>query len=238
VKLLFQINIWSNLKGQLCLSDLSSGFKKYKLRITRDEYHTNSRQLNLVKHEISYESDWFEIKDELGSPFYREQNNNGLCLYSNKCWIDLKLYPNLKSARLKLIYLTMLSENLNHSRMPTNGLKNNSNNNNNSELSQQDDMKVGDIWTRILSIQSKFVIKNKTSFDLRAKIVNSHASLDENRVHRFLDTEARKFAKKSEYHAVDMILNMGNYYLKEQDQKIEEYDALKVYFLLCLICPL
>lgn len=221
--------------------------KKYKLRITRDEYHTNSRELNLIKHEISYESDWFEIKEEQGSPFYREQTslsggNGALCLYAtNKCWIDLKLYPNMKSARLKCIYLTMSSEIVKHS-VTARRRKQKANNAGGSnaagvgsdpnavESEESVVSEPGDVWTRVLSIQSKFVVKNKTAFDFRAKIVNSHHSIGENRVHRFLDTESRRFVKRNEYQTNDMILNLDNFYLKETDQthSNSEYDPLKV----------
>lgn len=89
-------------------------------------------------------------------------------------------------------------------------------------------------WTRILSIQSKFVVKNKSTHDLRAKIVDSHAtSITENRVHRFLDTEAKKIIKRdAQCVCIDTVLNMRNFYLKEnevvQAHASAEYDALKV----------
>lgn len=219
------------------MSDLSSEHaKKYKLRITLDEYHTNTRELNLIKHEISYESDWFEIKEEQSSPFYREQSASTACLYaSNKCWIDLKLYPNMKSARLKLIYLTMSNEIWNHHSMDNPTTKrqrrdgdNESTSSNNSAAAAN----ASDIWTRIISIQSKFVVRNKSPYELTTKVVDSHASVTESRVHRFLDTESRRFIGKNQYQSIDMVLNLRNFYLKDahhlQPQSNEEFDPLKV----------
>lgn len=239
--------------GQICLANLSSDSehqtKKYKLRITRDEYHTNSRELNLIKHEISYESDWFEIKDEQGSPFYREQST--LCLYaSNKCWIDLKLYPNMKSARLKCIYLTMSNEIVKHSsrRRAAAAAKTKSassstttaNNPSSSDLNDSQDNDVdtaSHVWTRVLSIRSKFVVRNRSAYDLKAKIVNSHTTMSENRVHRFLDTEAKQLIRRDVYEPIDMILNLDNFYLKDREssETNSEYDALKVIFILNIL---
>jgi len=126
--------------GQICLSDLSN--KMYKLVIESDEY--TIKNYDLMKNTVIYESDWFQISDEQSSPFYREQQDLNKCLYSNKCWIDIKLYPksnNNKQPKLKLIYLIL----------------------------QNDDWMYSST-TRILTIQNKFLLKNKTKLKYQNQI--------------------------------------------------------------------
>lgn len=209
--------------GQLCISDLENVRKRFKLVVALDEYE--SKSFNLCKQSVEYESDWFELKNDSASPFYREQTpplaevdkQPVIPLYLDKCWIDLKLFPKTAtSTRFKMIYLTVLSENF--ARPPV------AQNKSASTAAQTSGI---DLSTRLLTIQSKFLLKNKTKYDFKFKVVNHYTSTGKNKLHRYLDTESGRVLVHGGHLPVDTVLNMGNFYL-DQTPPADEMDELNV----------
>ena len=231
--------------GQLCLSDLgvvsnpSNLVKKYKFSIVLDEYSIKDMQsmketqlensdnlFNLNKNAVEYESEWIEIKDEQVTPFYREkQQYKASCLYLNKCWVDLKLFPKLSDSKqkpkFKLIYLLLQSDEFNYLNN-RNELKNTENQNVNSNSEH-----FSDLTTRLLTIRTKFLFKNKTNYGLRIQIDDEYLSTDsfvspncnvnsKRLLKRFIDNtndDEDHVIKPFCFHSSGNVINKNNYYI-------------------------
>lgn len=179
--------------GKICLSDFTSqakSVKKYKFTITLDEYSMldnlkdNKRltstismedfDFNVHKNTVDYESDWIEISDEPVSPFYREnQQEQAKCLFADKCWIDLKLFPAAASPtanqqtykpKLKFIYLLLQSDEYTYS-------------NRSNDTANLEDISP----TRLLTVQTKFLINNKTTNNLKCELISQNTGSSQKR---------------------------------------------------------
>lgn len=207
--------------GKVCLSDLGLSTKKFKLSISLDEYElTRGEHVDLVKNTVEYESDWIEIKDEPVSPFYRERFSSKMnCLYLNKCWIDLKLYAiNSKKSRLNVVYLVICSEDKNCLNRNLNEIEYNTEN-----LSNEDISRLYESTYRLLTIQPKFLIKNKTNLDLKFKIFNDFTSLNSSLMHKYVQTEEFDLKSKGSIQT-GSILDRGNFYIDENRIELSEYE--------------
>jgi hypothetical protein len=180
--------------GQLCLSDISP-YKKYKISITNEEYFVDNLKtsnLDLKKSDINYESDWFMLKDEPVSPFYRQKSTlqfNSLYLV-NKCWIDLKLYPvGDQSSLYKQIYFVL-------------------NNDEDGQISANTNCKI-------LTLKSKFVVKNKTKYDFRFKLLNQFLKQNEinKLLSRYISIDENLIRSQEKEYSVCEILNKKDFYL-------------------------
>ena len=147
-----------SLYGQLCLADISPN-KKYKIAIINEEYMVDNlrvKNFEMAKLEVAYESEWFMLKDEPVSPFYRQKSAMLNCLFLvSKCWIDLKLYPAQKSQPQQAMYKQICFV-----------LSN-----------DQDDEKPSSSYSstascKVLTIRSKFLIKNQTQYEIKFKLLN------------------------------------------------------------------
>lgn len=126
---------------------------------------------NLTKNTVDYETDWIEISDDQVPPFYRENQQEQMkCLYSDKCWIDLKFFPvqtsNTLKPRLKLIFLLLQSEEWNCFTNSKNG----------SIESKKLDPSQSPLTTRLLTIQTKFLLSNKTSKDFKFELLSQNVN--------------------------------------------------------------
>ena len=229
--------------GQLCLDEIgiSGQTKKYKFKITIDEYSVDelnflnkkqendsilsSNKFDLKKNEIEYESDWIEIKDEPVSPFYRERNKYKMnILYSNKCWLDLKLYPKRsdKPSRLEQIYLLLQNDEWNES------VKNLNQN-------MPDNTSVSDSSIRLIYIQTKFMINNKTSYDINLQVDNYFFTkpkdknmIKNKKIERFINLNDSTI-KSNTFYATGDVINIRNMYINDDEKSEIDLDLEKSY---------
>lgn len=204
-----------SINGQLCLSDINPN-KKYKLVILNDEYlFDNISNLNdrMTKTSIEYESDWFMIKDEPISPFYRQKNNLRLnCLFLiNKCWIDLKLLPRRPSnsnsqSMNKEFYFVLSNDIQEEDRLITPS---------DAATGQPDIVpKPNCLNYKVLTIKSKFLIRNDTKHEFKFKVLNEF--MRQNEINKLM----ARFIQSDEYcvkpgetsYQVDEIVNKNAFY--------------------------
>jgi hypothetical protein len=232
--------------GQLCMSNLGITLndkneevcnKKYKFSVTLDEYSVPERlvsgavgalnDLDLKKNTIEYESEWFDISQEQVTPFYREKHQyKQNRLFLNKCWLDLKLYPNeakRKEAKFKLIYLVLQSDEFSTSHETFI---------NNQEKSSGADDKNLDSVSRIVTINTKFLFNNKTKFDLKLQVEDDFLASNETILpRRFIesstDDEDCQITVDSLY-STGNIINKNNFYIKNQIETTNEEDEYLV----------
>jgi hypothetical protein len=185
-------------EGQLCLSDIHPN-KKYKLAILNEEYlvgDLKAGNFELNKAEVAYESDWFTLKDEPVSPFYRQKTSmlNSLFLI-NKCWMDLKLYPVGDESMYKQFYFVLSNE--------------------------QDDTKsvVNNLNCKIITIKPKFVIKNKTKHSLKFKLMNDFMKQTEvnKLLSRYIQPDEYLVNAQDSSYPVDEIIDKKSFYLMDKD---------------------
>ena len=233
MEILFYI-IFSLILGQLCMSNLGSTLdetnhavqqKKYKFSVTLDEYSTHSERIvslsnevDLAKNTIDYESDWIDISNEEVTPFYREKQQYKVnCLYLNKCWLDLKLYPvgaKRDEAKFKLIYLVLQSDECSPR---VNAEETEGNSGEGGEKSPSEPV------TRVLTIQSKFLFANKTKLDLKLQIEDDFLSTKKY-AKRFIESstdDEDHIIKSNSAHFTGNVVNKNNFYLKQGSEKAD-----------------
>jgi hypothetical protein len=189
-------------EGQLCLSDINPN-KKYRIAIQNEEYMVGDLKagdFEMNKVEVAYESDWFTLKDEPVSPFYRQKTSllNSLFLI-NKCWMDLKLYPVGDQSMYKQFYFVLSNE--------------------------QDDAKpttqysLNGLSCKILTIRPKFVIKNKTKHSFKFKLVNDlMKQVEVNKLlSRYVQPDEYLVNARDLAYTVDEIINKSKFYLFDKE---------------------
>ena len=173
---------------------------------TTNEYNTNTTV-------VDYETDWIEITDELVSPFYREKQQTKMnCLYADKCWIDLKLFPVTKmtgtlQSRLKMIYLLLQSD----------------------ECSTAAHLESTST-TRLLTIQTKFVLNNKIDSHIKFDIIshNTDTLHSNTQTQQFINNNDTNVIKSSEFFNAAEIVNTKFIHNKISESEDDEdtYEAV------------
>ena len=179
---------------------------RFSVRLDECSMQTSGSSMQLVRQQVEYASDWIEMSDEPVTPFYRERDQYRMNkLYASKCWIDLKLYPSSSinrddtttppqpPPRLKCIYLLLHNADIAYAtsgsdeaqlRPPAatnaaspmsssaasgqmaNGGGGAGGANGDAELSA----------TRVITIEPKFAVHNKTPLDLTFQLDNDSLS--------------------------------------------------------------
>ena len=195
-------------------------FLRYKFSVTLDEYSVPERfsltmkEIDFNKNTIDYESEWIEISNEQVTPFYREkQQYKQNCLFLNKCWIDLKLFPLQRNqAKFKLIYLVLQSDEF---FSPNDSM---SNNNVDKTPTEKLNSAESSSLTRILTIQTKFFINNKTNLDLKLQIEDDFLKKGENKqLKRFIESatdDEDHLIKASSIHSTGNVINKRHFCIK------------------------
>ena len=173
---------------------------------TTNDYNTNTTV-------VDYETDWIEIADELVSPFYREKQQTKMnCLYADKCWIDLKLFPVTKMTgalqpRLKMIYLLLQSDECSAAAH----LENTS-------------------TTRLLTIQTKFVLNNKIDNHVTFDIIshNTDALHSNPQTQQFINNNDTNLIKSMEFFNAAEIVNTKFVHNRNSESEEDEdnYEAV------------
>jgi hypothetical protein len=226
--------------GQLCLSEANAS-SKYKFSVVLPEYttivsteQTQSGKLEINKTFVEYESNWIEIKDEPASPFYRERQTAYMnCLYSNKCWIDLKLMPRNQQnidghqSNLKLIYLVIQSTDWSpSSRLDEYEL----------DVSSIDDKSIAteavNFSTRLFIVRTKFLIANRTKFDLKFQLSDESVISSTTNPSLYLSPREHIVYAESFYSCGEILNSRSNILNQEDDEFLsqtidnEDYDRL------------
>jgi len=172
---------------------------------------------NLTKNKVTYSTDWIEISDEPASPFYREKQQLSpyKSLFSSNCWLDLKFFPISCSipaikSRLKLIYLTI----------------------------QSDDWTDKDLTTptttspiRLLTIDTKFLINNKTNSTLKLEILTRNIPVLCNQHFIGLNDESESSVACQAYSSAAEILNTSEQGLEEDEENLIRNRVSDLFFM-------